>query len=73
MTAHENFIIHILSPLDKALDETNGCAGRIYLHLRFVIWHSSAAKFRKSQGGMKTYHLHSGHEQENAELLLKVN
>ena len=65
---------HFLSPLDKALGETNVCAGRIELHIKFVIWHRSATKFRKSQGGMKASHLlHSGHEQEKAELQLKVN
>ena len=44
---HENFVVpflHILSPLDSW--ETNVCAGRIDLHLKFVISHRSATRFR---------------------------
>ena len=41
-----------VSPRQGTYWETNVCAGRIILHLKFVIWSSS--RFCNSQGGMKT-------------------
>ena len=36
--------------------ETNFCEGRIVMHLKPVIWHRSATRFRESQGEMRTLH-----------------
>ena len=36
--------------------DTNFCEGRIVLHLKPVIWHRSATRFRDSQGEMRTLH-----------------
>ena len=48
------FSPYSVSPRQGTYWETN--AGRIVLHLKFVIWHRSATRFCNSQGGMKTLH-----------------
>ena len=50
------FSPYSVSPRQGTCWETNVCAGRIDLHLKFVIWHSSATRFCNLQGGMKTFH-----------------
>ena len=52
-------ILSSLSPYSVSLRQgtyggTNVCAGKIVLHLTFVIWHRSATRFCNSQGGIKT-------------------
>ena len=58
---HEIFVVPLkdpysVSPRQDTCWETNFCAGMIALHLKFVIWHRPATRFRNSQGGMKTLH-----------------
>ena len=50
------FSPYSVSPRQGTCWETNVCAGRIVLHLKFVIWHRSATRFCNLQGGMKTLH-----------------
>ena len=50
------FSEYSVTPRQGTCWETNACADRIDLHLKFVIWHSSATRFCNSQGGMKTLH-----------------
>ena len=46
------FSPYSVSPRQGNYWETNVCAGKIVLHLKFVIWHSCSTWFRNSQGGI---------------------
>ena len=50
------FSPYFVFPRQGTYWETNFCEGRIVLHLKPVIWHRSATRFRDLQGEMRTLH-----------------